>query len=79
MNTQERKVIGMAGTQPIYDNYGEGVTVAKIGKDEYEISIPQRPRFGGVRKEIKYNNTVIEYAEASAQTIRNKKSKGRWD
>jgi len=80
----KRKIIGKSGTFPIYNNYGD-VKVKKI-KDHknriaYEITIPRRPKIfgkGKTRTEIKYMNTVIEYAEAAAYLIKKKKEKGQW-
>jgi len=86
MKTQEKKIIAMAGTYPVYDNYGEGVTVKKIqdedGREAFEITIPSCPRIfgeGQTHTEVKYINTVIEYATACAKIIAKKKAKGRWE
>lgn len=80
-----RKIIGKDGTYPIYNDYGEGVIVKKIQDEKrrvaYEICIPKRPKIFGVGKtrcEIRYANTVREYAQASANLIRDKKAAGRW-
>lgn len=83
--SEEREIIGMAGSFPVYSNYGEGVTVKKIkdedGRDAYEITVPMRPKIfgpGKTKKTIKYINTVGEYAQARACLIRKKKDAGRW-
>jgi hypothetical protein len=83
----ERNVIGKAGSLPIYDNYGEGVTVRKLREEklggghsvwDYEITIPNRPGIGGSTTKIRGENTVITYAAERARLIRKKKDRGRW-
>jgi len=86
METKEREIIAMAGSFPVYSDYGEGVTVKAVkdetGRDAFEITVPKRPKIfgeGKTSKEIKYINTVGEYAQARADLIRGKKAQGRWD
>lgn len=81
-----KEIIAMTGSFPVYSDYGEGVTVQKIkdenGREAFEVTIPLRPKIfgeGKTKTEIRYINTVDEYAQARADLIHRKKERGRWE